>query len=119
VAITLGKDVSVSLGGNIASAKSATFSQSARTISIERYGNRLDEVYSTGRTATVSVTLNDGDDSVALFSKLQSGEEIAVSGGSGGWAFIAVVTSISESCSVDGVCEFTIEAQMTMGGLRP
>jgi hypothetical protein len=118
VAITLGKDVSVSLGGNIASAKSATFSQTARTISIERYGSRLDEVYSTGRSATVSVTLNDEADSVALFSRLQSGEQITVSGGSGGWSFPAVVTSISESCSVDGVCEFTIEAQLTLGGLR-
>jgi hypothetical protein len=118
VAITLGKDVSVSLGGNIASAKSATFTETARTVSIERYGSRLDEVYSTGRSATVSVTLNDGSDSAALFSKLQSGAQITVSGGSGGWSFTAVVTSISESCSVDGVCEFTIEAQMTLGGLR-
>lgn len=118
MAITLGKDVSISLGGNIASAKSATLTETARTISIERYGSRLDEVYSTGRSASVSITLNDGSDATALFTKLQSGQSITVSGGSGGWSFPAVVTSVGESCSVDGVCEFTIEAQLTKENLK-
>ena len=118
MAITLGKDVTISLGSNIASATSVTLTQTARTISIERYGSRLDEVYSTGRSVTVSVTLNDSADTVTLFSKLQAGESITVTGGSGGWSFPAVVTSIGESCSVDGVCEFTIEAQLTLETLR-
>lgn len=118
MAITLGKDVTVSLGSNIASAKSATFSQTARTIPIERYGSRFEEFYSTGRTATVSITLNDGTDSSALFTKLQNGQSITVSGGSGGWSFPAIVTSINETCPLDGVCEFNIEAQLTLGGLK-
>jgi hypothetical protein len=118
VAITLGKDVSVSLGSNIASARSATLSGTARTIPIERYGSRLDEMYSTGRTATVSITLNNGSDATALFTKLVSGQSITVSGGSGGWSFPAVVTSINETCPLDGVCEFTIEAQLTLEGLK-
>jgi hypothetical protein len=118
VAITLGKDVTVSLGGNIASARSATLSAAARTIPIERYGSRLEEVYSTGRSATVSITFNDGADAAALFAKLNNGQSITVSGGSGGWAFPAVVTSINETCPLDGVCEFTIEAQLTLEGLK-
>jgi hypothetical protein len=118
VAITLGKDVTVSLGGNIASARSATLSGTARTIPIERYGSRSEEVYSTGGTLTVSITLNDGSDATSLAAKLVSGQSIMVSGGSGGWAFPAVVTSINENCPLDGVCEFTIEAQLTLEGLK-
>jgi hypothetical protein len=118
VAITLGKDVAVSLGSNIASARSATFTGTARTIPIDRYGSRLEEVYSTGGTATVSIVLNDSSDATALLASLQNGQSISVSGGSGGWTFPAVVTSISESCPVDGVCEFTIEAQVTLPGLK-
>lgn len=118
MAITLGKDVTVSLGGNIASARSATFSQTARTIPIERYGSRLEEFYSTGRTATVSITLNNGSDAAALFATLQTGVAITVSGGSGGWSFPAIVTSISENDPLDGVCEFSIDAQMTLEGIK-
>jgi hypothetical protein len=118
VAITLGKDVTVSIGGNIASARSATLSETARTIPIERYGSRFEEFYSTGRTATVSITLNNGSDTAALFATLQSGVAITVSGGSGGYSFPAVVTSISETCPLDGVCEFSIEAQLTLEGIK-
>lgn len=118
MAITLGKDVTVSLGSNIASARSATLSETARTIPIERYGSRLEEFYSTGRTATVSITLNNGTDANSLFASLQTGVAITVSGGSGGWSFPAIVTSISETCPLDGVCEFSIEAQMTLEGIK-
>lgn len=118
MAITLGKDVTVSIGGNIASARSATLSETARTIPIERYGSRFEEFYSTGRTATVSITLNNGSDTAALFATLQSGVAITVSGGSGGYSFPAVVTSISETCPLDGVCEFSIEAQLTLEGIK-
>ncbi len=118
MAITLGKDCSISVGGNIASARSVTISESARTIDINAYGSRLSEVYSVGYDATVSVELNDSDHASALFSDLQGGTQISVSGGSGGWSFTAVVTGISETFSVDGVATLTIEAKMTRSGLR-
>lgn len=118
MAITLGKDCSISVGGNIASARNVTISESARTIDVEQFGSRVNAVYSVGYDATVSVELNDSADANSLFSGLQDGTEITVSGGTGGWSFPAVVTGISETFSVDGVATFTIEARMTTTGLR-
>ena len=118
MAITLGRNCSISVGGNIASARSVTISESARTIDIEEFGSRYSSVYSTGYDASVSVELNDGADASGLFTSLQNGTSITVSGGTGGWSFPAVVTGISETFGVDGVATFTIEARMTKEGLR-
>ena len=116
MAITLGKDCSISLGGNIASARSVTVGVSARTIDIEAFGGRRAEVYSTGWDATVSVELNDASD--VDIELLQEGTPITVSGGSGNWSFPAVVTGIAETFSVDGVATFSVECKMTRTGLR-
>lgn len=118
MAITLGRNCSISVGGNIASARSVTISESARTIDIEEFGSRFSSVYSTGYDASVSVELNDSADAVGLFAHCQAGTDIEVSGGTAGWFFPAVVTGISETFSVDGVATFTIEARMTKQGLR-
>lgn len=116
MAITLGKECSISLGGNIASARSVTLTETARTIDVEAFGSRLVEVYSTGYDATVSVELNDAND--INFDLLENGTPLTVSGGSGGWSFPAVVTGISETFSVDGVATFSVECKMTRPGLR-
>lgn len=118
MAITLGKDCSISVGGNIASARSVTISESARTIDIEEFGSRDNAVYTTGYDATVSVELNDSADASGLFSSLQDGTQVTVSGGTGGWSFTAVVTGISETFSVDGVATLTVEAKGTRPNLR-
>lgn len=116
MAITLGKDCWISLGGNIASARSVTITETARTIDIEEFGSRYSSVYSTGFDATVSVELNDASD--VNFALLQNGTPITVSGGSGGWSFPAVVTGIAETFSVDGAATFSVECKMTRTGLR-
>lgn len=118
MAIALGKDCSIFVGGNVASARNVTISESARTIDVEAYASRYVEVYSTGYDATVSVELNDSADVGGMFSSLQAGTQITVSGGTGNWSFPAVVTGISETFSVDGVATFTVEAKMTRSGLR-
>ena len=119
MAITLGRNCTISVGGNIASARNVTISESARTIDVEEFGSRINAVYSTGYDATVSVELNDpADIGSAGFGFLQNGTPITVSGGAGGWSFDAVVTGISESFGVDGVATFNVEAKMTRAGLR-
>ena len=116
MAIALGKDCSISIGGNIASARSVTVSESARTIDVEAFGSRLVEVYSTGYDATVSVELNDA--AHVNFGLLENGTLITVSGGSGSWSFPAVVTGIAETFSVDGVATFNVDCKRTRQGLR-
>lgn len=116
MAITLGKNCSISIGGNIASARSVTLTQTARTIDIEQFGSRVSAVYSTGYESTVSVECNDSAD--ISFSQITNGTSITVSGGAGSWSFPAIVTGISESFSIDGVATFTIECKRTVTGLR-
>lgn len=116
MAITLGKDCTISCGGNIASARNVTFTGSARTIDIAAFGERSVEVYSTGWEGSVSFEFNDSAD--LSFDQLMQGTQVQISGGAGGWSFPAVVTAISESDPIDGVATFQVEARMTRQGLR-
>lgn len=118
MAITLGKDGTVSVGGSVVGVRNVTMSSSARTIDIDEYGSRFVSVYQTGRDGSLSMELNDDTSMSALFTALQNGTEVAVSANPGGWSFPAVITSISSSAAVDGVVTFQIEARMTRSGLR-
>lgn len=118
MAITLGKDCTVSVGGNVASARNVTFSSSARTIEVEEFGSRYSTVYTTGHEQSVSIEFNDSDDVASLMTALETGEQITVSGGAAGWSFPAVVTGVSENDSIDGVATFTVEARRTRDELR-
>lgn len=112
MAITLGKDCAVSCGGNIASARNVTFSTTARTIDLDEFGSRPAAVRSVGWDASVSIEFNDSADLGAVFTALQTGAVLTVSGGAGGWSFPCVVTSISETDPIDGVATFTVEAKL-------
>lgn len=116
MAITLGKDCAIAVNGNIGSARAVTLSASARTIDIEAYGSRLVEVYSTGTDDVVTLEFNDSADLSA--ADFRAGDEVTVSGGSGGWSFPAIVTSIQETCPIDGVATFNVECRRTRSGLR-
>ena len=118
MAITLGKDVTVSVGGNVASARNATFSYSVNTIDIGEYGVRTAAVYPISYTGSVSIEFNDSSDLGTLYSMITAGTEITVSGGAGAWSFPAVITGASETAGIDGVATFTVEAQMTRSGTR-
>jgi len=114
MAITLGKDCSISLdGGYIASARNVTLTESARTIDVNPYGSRYAATYSTGYECTVSVELNDVAGLGTAFERMHTGGTFTVYGGAAGFAFLAVLTSISESDPVDGVATFTLEGKMT------
>ena len=114
MAITLGKDCSISLdGGTIASARNVTLTESARTIEVNPYGSRYAATYNTGYECTVSVELNDSSDLGSAFTKMHTGGTFQVYGGAAGFSFLAVLTGISESDPVDGVATFTLEGKMT------
>lgn len=118
MAITLGKDASISVGSAVVGVRNVQLTTSARTIDVEEYGSRIESVYSTGRNALLSMEVNDAASLATLVSALNAGTEVAVSGGVGAWSFAAVITNITENASVDGVVTFSIEARMTKSGLR-
>lgn len=112
MAITLGKDCTVSCGGTIASARNVSFSATARTIDVEEFGVREAAVYSVGWDASVSIEFNDNSDLGGVFDALAQGALLTVSGGAGGWSFPCVVTSVTETDPIDGVATFTVEAKL-------
>lgn len=118
MAITLGKDCSISIGGAIVSARSVSLSYSVRTIDVEPYGSRDAAVYPIGYEGTVSVEFLDSADLGSVYSWITNGTEITVTGGSGNWSFPAVITGVTETCPIDGVATFTVEARLTRAGLR-
>ena len=118
MAILLGKDCAVSVGGNVASARSVTFQMAAKTIEVEEFGERAAAVHSVGWDATVSVEFNNGSDLGNIMMMLMNGSTLTVSGGAGGWSFTAVPVSISETDPVDGVATFTVECKLARSGLR-
>lgn len=118
MAITLGKDCSISIGGAIVSARSVSLAYSVRTIDVEPYGARDAAVYPIGYEATVSVEFLDSSDLGSVYSWITGGTEITVTGGSGNWSFPAVITGVTETCPIDGVATFTVEARLTRSGLR-
>ena len=119
MAITLGKDCFVSLGGGtVLSARNVTLSESARTIDVNPYGSREVVAYSTGYECSVSIEFNDEIDVRGAFAYMHSGESFTVLGGAGGFSFRAILTGISESDPIDGVAVFSVEAKMTHRSLR-
>lgn len=114
MAITLGKDCTIVLdGGYIASARNVTLTESARTIDVNAYGSRYAAVYNTGYDCTVSVELNDSAGLGTAFQKMHSGGTFQVNGGAAGFAFLAVMTGISETDPIDGIASFVLEGKMT------
>jgi len=119
MAITLGKDCTISLDdGTIASARSVTLTESARTIDVNPFGSRYAAIYSTGYECTVNVEFNDATDLGSAFTKMHTGGTFEVRGGAGGFSFFAVLTGISETESIDGVATFTLEGKMTDTSLK-
>ena len=116
--IVLGKDGTVTVGSSVVGVRNVTFSAAARTIDIEEYGSRYVQVYQTGRDVSLSMEVNDTTSIAAINLAIADGTEVNVSGGSNGWTFPAVITSLSENFAVDGVVTFQVEAKVTRSGLR-
>ena len=118
MAIILGRDCTVSVGGTVTSARNATFTETARTIDINEFGSRYSSVYSTGFDASCTVEFIDADDAVGMITAMESGAQVTVSGGAGAWTFVAIVTNVGESDPLDDVVAFTVELKITKDGLR-
>ncbi len=109
--ITLGKNCSVSIGGNLVGVRSATLTYKAVTVEATApFGNVVESI-NCGYDATCTVELNDSDSTGNLVSALQDGSTLSVSGGSAGISFEGPIVGLSNSFSVDGVETFSVQAK--------
>ena len=120
MAILLGKDCAVDIGGQVFSARQVSIQRTARTIDVEEYGSRMATVYSTGYDTVLACEFNDSSDAGGFREALITGQQLIVlSTGGAGLSMPAVITSFSENQPVDGVVTWTVEARLCRGGLAP
>ena len=116
MAITLGKEATLTVATGVASVRNVQWQGAARTIDVEEFGVRAAAAYSIGWEASVSFEINDDAD--VGIDLLTDGTLVLVSGGEAGWSFDAIVTGISETNPLDGVTTWLVECRMTRSGLR-
>lgn len=117
MAITLGRNTSVSVDGNLVSARNLTISYTAKLIDVNAANERMVQSYNCGYDATLSAEVNDPSDASGAISSIQSGSVVSCSGGASGISFQGVVTSVTETAPVDGVATVVIEARQGRPGL--
>lgn len=118
MAITLGKDCSISCDGNVIGARSASISYQLRTVDVNAMDNTDTQTANVGLDCILNFETNDSADISGLISSMQNGgSTVSCSGGSGGMSFSGIVTNITENFSVDGVATFSVEARQGRPGL--
>jgi hypothetical protein len=119
VAIVLGKDCVVNIGGQVFSARQVSVQRTARTIDVEEFGSRMATVYATGYETVLTCEFNDASDSVGFRESLIAGQEMTVSStGGAGLVMPAIITSFTESQPVDGVVTWIVEARLCRTGIQ-
>jgi hypothetical protein len=120
VAISLGKDCSLAFGGTaVLGVRDVTIDTQASTIEVERYGDRVNYVYQTGYSFTLTVETLDSTVADEAHTAQYSGAISLVTATglpSGGLYF--VVAGVSDAQPLDGVRAFSIELKQTLSGLR-
>lgn len=120
MAIVLGKDCAVNIGGVVGSARQVTIQRTARTIDVDEFGSRIAAVYSTGYDTVLSLEFVDSADAAGFAQALREGQQLSVtSSGGDGLAMPAVVTSYTENQPIDGIVTWTVEAKLCRDGLAP
>ena len=113
MAITLGKDTSVSVGGTLYSARNLSISYSAKLVEIEAIDSFAVGSIATGYDASMSCEINDPAEAGGSINAIVAGNSISCGGGAAGMGFTGVITSVTESAAVDGVATVVIEAKQT------
>lgn len=117
MAITLGRKTSVSVDGNLVSARNVTISYTAKLIDVNAANTREVQSYNCGYDATLSAEINDAGEAGGAIGKIQSGSIVTCGGGAAGISFQGVISSVTETAPVDGVCTVVIEARQGRPGL--
>jgi len=119
MAISLGKDCSLAFGGTaVPGVRDVTIDSQAATIEVERYGDRVNYVYQTGYSFTITVETIDDTVADAAHTAQYSGAISAVTATGLPAGLYFVVAGVSDAQPLDGVRAFSIELKQTLYGLR-
>ena len=121
MAITLGKDCTISIDGEaLVGVRLVNVQRTARTIDVNEYGSRYATVYPTGFDTTVTIEFNDIEGCIGAKDGIIEGNAFSlVSTGGSGATIPCVVTSFSETQPVDGVVTYTVEARLCRPDIQP
>lgn len=106
MAVTLGKDCFISVGGASAAVRSVVWTETAKEIEVQPFGQMRTLRYVSGYEGSVEVEFLDDPN---LWSSLEEGSPVSIVGDGGGGVF--VITSIQRSEPLDDVVTFRIQAK--------
>jgi|GEM_PF-1491502 len=119
MAISLGRNCSLAFGGTaVPGVRDVTIDTQASTIELERYGDRVNYVYQTGYSFTITVETIDDTVADAAHTAQYSGAISAVTATGLPAGLYFVVAGVSDAQPLDGVRVFSIELKQTLYGLR-
>lgn len=116
MAILLGRDCSITAGGNSVSVRDVTLTETADEITVKPFASRDVFTYSTGYSLEVSAEGIDDTFYVSAVGWCESGETVVISGT--GFSFDAVCVSVSMRQPLDDVCSYTAVFRRTNSGYR-
>jgi len=119
MAISLGRNCSLAFGGTaVPGVRDVTIDSQASTIEVERYGDRVNYVYQTGYSLTLTVETIEDTVADAARTAQYSGaiSSVTATGLPGGLYF--VVAGVSDAQPLDGVRAFSIELKQSLYRLR-
>lgn len=111
MAVTLGKDCSISGVGSNAVVRSVTISTSAKEIECHPFGTRTVYAHAVGHSTTIDVEMIDDPN---LWNALRAGTAISISAAGGTGSFI--VTGITRNEPLDDVVTMNITAKSAFPG---
>ena len=119
MAISLGRNCSLAFGGvAVPGVRDVTIDTQANTIELEQFGIRVNYVYQTGYSFTITVETIDDTVADAAHTAQYSGAISAVTATGLPGDLYFVVTGVSDAQPLDGVRVFSIELKQTLYGLR-
>jgi len=119
MAISLGKDCSLAFGGTaVPGVRDVTIDTQASTIEVDQFGSRVNYVYQTGYSFTMTVETIDDTVADAAHTAQYSGAISAVTATGLPAGLYFVVAGVSDAQPLDGVRVFSIELKQTLYGLR-
>ncbi len=116
MAIVLGRDCSISVGGStVTGVRSVTFNVTSDEESFVPYGSRFQFAFPTSIEYSVSFETND-DSSSGFINNLEDGDELSIT--VAGMTFTGVVVSVSINQPLDGVESYSVALKRTYIGTR-